>query len=108
MVSFVEVPIAYLLISLLFKGLATELCKDPEKRKKERKEYWQKELDKERAKQEARALEQALHPVICPTCGSTHVHKIGAFSRAFSVQLLGLHSNVINKTFECENCGYTW
>ena len=48
-------------------------------------------------------------PVIkCPTCGSVKVHKIGGGERAFSILALGLLSKKINKTFKCDECGYTW
>ena len=44
----------------------------------------------------------------CPHCQSTSIRKIGAIERGASVGLLGLGSNKINKSFECEKCGYTW
>ena len=46
--------------------------------------------------------------ITCPTCKSTNVSKIGAGERAASVGLLGIFSQKINKTFKCNNCGYTW
>lgn len=48
-------------------------------------------------------------PVIkCPTCSSNKVRKIGVGERAVSVATLGVFSKKINKSFECNNCGYTW
>lgn len=44
----------------------------------------------------------------CPTCGSKNVSKISALSRGVSIWAWGAFSNKINKTFKCENCGYTW
>lgn len=44
----------------------------------------------------------------CPTCGSQNVQKIGGLERAGSVAILGAFSNKINKSFKCNNCGYTW
>lgn len=44
----------------------------------------------------------------CPTCHSTKIKKIGAFERMASVGFWGPFSKKINKTFKCENCGYTW
>lgn len=44
----------------------------------------------------------------CPTCGSTDLRKINIAERGVSIFALGLLSKKINKTFECENCGYTW
>ncbi|MBD5496760.1 MAG: hypothetical protein HDR11_03200 [Lachnospiraceae bacterium] len=44
----------------------------------------------------------------CPTCSSTNVQKIGTGERAVSVAVLGIFSKKINKSFKCNNCGYTW
>ena len=44
----------------------------------------------------------------CPTCGSTDLRKINIAERGVSIFTFGLLSKKINKTFECENCGYTW
>lgn len=44
----------------------------------------------------------------CPTCGSTNIKRISGTERAASVFGLGLFSKKINKSFKCENCGYTW
>lgn len=44
----------------------------------------------------------------CPTCQSTNVRKIGGLERGASIIGLGLFSKKINKTFKCNNCGYTW
>ena len=44
----------------------------------------------------------------CPTCQSTNIQKIGKLEHAASVGVFGLFSKKINKTFECNNCGYSW
>lgn len=44
----------------------------------------------------------------CPTCQSTNIRKIGGLERGTSVFTFGLFSNKINKTFKCNNCGYSW
>lgn len=44
----------------------------------------------------------------CPTCQSTNIRKIGGVERGASVAMLGLFSKKINKSFKCNNCGYTW
>lgn len=44
----------------------------------------------------------------CPACGSTRVKKIAYAKRNLSIGAWGLRSNLINKTYECENCKYTW
>ena len=44
----------------------------------------------------------------CPTCGSLNVRHISGGERVTSVGFFGIFSKKINKTFKCENCGYTW
>lgn len=44
----------------------------------------------------------------CPTCGSTNIRKIGTGERVASVVGFGIFSKKINKTWKCNNCGYTW
>lgn len=44
----------------------------------------------------------------CPTCGSTDIKKIGGLERAGSVYMFGIFSKKINKSFECNNCKFTW
>ena len=44
----------------------------------------------------------------CPTCGSLNVRHISGGKRVASVGFFGIFSKKINKTFKCENCGYTW
>lgn len=44
----------------------------------------------------------------CPTCQSTNVQRISGGERTVSVALFGLFSNKMNKSFKCNNCGYTW
>lgn len=44
----------------------------------------------------------------CPTCRSTNIRKIGTGERVASVVGFGIFSKKINKTWKCNNCGYTW
>lgn len=44
----------------------------------------------------------------CPTCGSTNIRKMGGVECGASIVVFGLFSKKINKTFKCQNCGYTW
>jgi len=44
----------------------------------------------------------------CPTCGSTNIHKLSNLERGASIGFFGIFSKEINKTFKCNNCGYTW
>lgn len=44
----------------------------------------------------------------CPTCQSADIRRISGSERVGSVVTLGLFSKKINKSFKCNNCGYTW
>lgn len=56
----------------------------------------------------ASILEEQNRVPKCPTCGSTNIRKIGGVERGASIATFGIFSKKINKTFKCENCGYTW
>lgn len=53
-------------------------------------------------------LEEASRTPKCPTCQSTNIRKIGGVERGASILSFGVFSKKINKTFKCNNCGYTW
>lgn len=53
-------------------------------------------------------LEGQSHRPECPTCHSKNVKRIFGVERGASVAMLGLFSRKINKSFKCNNCGYTW
>lgn len=62
-----------------------------------------------RSDNEYKKSQQALKNIPkCPTCGSTNIRNIGGLERSASVFALGLFSKKINKSFKCNNCGYTW
>ncbi len=44
----------------------------------------------------------------CPHCSSTMIAKISGTERAGSILMWGIFSKKINKSFKCNNCGYTW
>lgn len=44
----------------------------------------------------------------CPTCQSTSISKISGLESGASIFAFGIFSKKINKTFKCNNCGYTW
>lgn len=44
----------------------------------------------------------------CPTCGSIDIKKLSLTRKSFSVEMVGLASSSIGKTFVCKNCGYKW
>lgn len=44
----------------------------------------------------------------CPSCGMMAGHKIGAISKGMSIELLGMASDTLGKTYKCENYKYMW
>ena len=52
--------------------------------------------------------QELLNKPKCPTCGSTNIKKMGGIERGASIAAFGIFSKKINKTFKCNNCGYTW
>ena len=53
-------------------------------------------------------MEAQSHQPECPTCHSKNVQRISGLERGASIAVLGLFSKKINKSFKCNNCGYTW
>ena len=53
-------------------------------------------------------LEEQSRVPKCPICQSTNIRKMGGVERGASIYAFGLFSKKINKTFKCQNCGYTW
>lgn len=44
----------------------------------------------------------------CPTCGSTRIEKLDAFTRGAALGLFGIASKTARSQFICKNCGYKW
>ena len=44
----------------------------------------------------------------CPNCNSPNIQPISSVKSFFSIALGGIFSNMINKTYECNDCGHTW
>ena len=53
-------------------------------------------------------LEEKSRVPKCPICQSTNIRKMGGIERGASIYVFGIFSKKINKTFKCQNCGYTW
>ena len=53
-------------------------------------------------------LEEKSRVPKCPTCQSTNIRKMSGVERGVSIYAFGIFSKKINKTFKCQNCGYTW
>ena len=65
------------------------------------------EFDAKMAHGKAILEEQSRVPK-CPTCQSTNIRKMSRIERGASIYAFGIFSKKINKTFKCQNCGYTW
>ena len=65
------------------------------------------EFDAKMAHGKATLEEQSRVPK-CPTCQSTNIRKMGGIERGASIYAFGIFSKKVNKTFKCQNCGYTW
>ena len=65
------------------------------------------EFDAKMAHGKAILEEQSRVPK-CPTCQSTNIRKMGGIERGASIYVFSIFSKKINKTFKCQNCGYTW
>ena len=82
-------------------------------------EQWKKEEEEEQRQAEERKKERIMsnakdknHIPRCPTCGSQDLNRLspaninGAFT--LEAQLLAHIAMQLQKTFECNNCGYRW
>ena len=65
------------------------------------------EFDAKMAHGKAILEEQSRVPK-CPTCQSTNIRKMCGIERGASIYAFGIFSKKVNKTFKCQNCGYTW
>ena len=65
------------------------------------------EFDAKMAHGKAILEEQSRVPK-CPTCQSTNIRKMCGIERGTSIYAFGIFSKKVNKTFKCQNCGYTW
>lgn len=68
----------------------------------------EQQLEQARRYQVNVQAQELLNKPKCPTCGSTNIRKIGGIERGASIGAFGIFSKKINKTFKCNNCGYTW
>ena len=78
------------------------------KTKEMREKEYEQRLEQARIYQVNAQAQEWLNKPKCPTCGSTNIKKIGGIERGASIAAFGIFSKKINKTFKCNNCGYTW
>ena len=110
--------VSFLSIYIYIEKKGSKLSDDfvPSKKTKEQlmDEYVIKNKIKEQQLEQARIYQvnaqaqELLNKPKCPTCGSTNIKKIGSIERGASIAAFGIFSKKINKTFKCNNCGYTW
>lgn len=78
------------------------------KTKEMREKEYEQRLEQARRYLANAQAQELLNKPKCPTCGSTNIKKIGGIERGASIAAFGIFSKKINKTFKCNNCGYTW
>ena len=76
--------------------------------KEERGKEFEQRQEQARIAQANAQAQELLNKPKCPTCGSTNIKKIGGIERGASIAAFGIFRKKINKTFKCNNCGYTW
>ncbi len=69
---------------------------------------WNKKSAVMKTEKDVLKKEPDIHIPKCPTCGSTNVKKLGVAERGVTTWAVGMASKKINKSFKCNNCGYTW
>ena len=87
------------------------------------REFVEKEkIKRAKAEQQARDYEESLkkqqqaqetkkynnYKYRCPMCGSNKIKNISMTQKVVSAELLGLASNKIGKTYQCDECKYMW
>lgn len=79
-------------------------------------EYIKSEREQERAtqeflqkhKEEKEAKKYNNYKYKCPMCGSNKIANIATAKKVVSAEMLGLASNKIGKTYQCDECKYMW
>ena len=79
-------------------------------------EYIEQERQKEREtqeflqkqKEEKTAKKYNNYKYKCPMCGSNKIVNISTAKKIVSTEMLGLASNQIGKTYQCDECKYIW
>lgn len=111
---YISIIVGYIYIEKKSSKLSDDFI--PSKKTKEqlmdeyviRNKIKEQRLEQARIAQANAQAQELLNKPKCPTCGSTNIKKIGGIERGASIVAFGLFSKKINKTFKCNNCGYTW
>ncbi len=73
---------------------------------REKERETQEFLQKQKEENEARKYNNYKYK--CPMCGSNKVANISTVKKVVSVEILGLASDKIGKTYQCDECKYMW
>ena len=66
----------------------------------------QRIVDQQKAEKEAKKYNHYRYK--CPMCQSNKIVNISVVKKAVSAELLGLASDKIGKTYQCDDCKYMW
>ena len=79
-----------------------EYIKNEREKERETQEFLQKQKDEKEAKKYNN------YKYKCPMCGSNKIANISTAKKVVSAELLGLASDKIGKTYQCDECKYMW
>ncbi len=79
-----------------------EYINQEQQKEKETQEFLQKQ------KEEKTAKKYNNYKYKCPMCGSNKIVNISITKKVVSTEALGLASNKIGKTYQCDECKYMW
>ncbi len=79
-----------------------EYIEQEQQKEKEQQEFLQKQ------KEEKTAKKYNNYKYKCPMCGSNKIVNISTAKKVVSTEMLGLASNQIGKTYQCDECKYIW
>lgn len=66
----------------------------------------QRIIDQQKAEKEAKKYNHYRYK--CPMCQSNKIMNISTVKKAVSAEMLGLASDKIGKTYQCDDCKYMW
>ena len=79
-----------------------EYIKNEREKERETQEFLQKQKDEKEAKKYNN------YKYKCPMCGSNKIANISTAKKVVSAEMLGLASDKIGKTYQCDECKYMW
>lgn len=86
-----------------------EYVEHEQQKEKEMQDFLQQQKDEKNAKKdEKNAKKYNNYKYKCPMCNSNKVMNISTTKKVVSAELMGLASNKIGKTYQCDECKYMW